>query len=259
MSFNRKVSDLGHFLNFVLALDISVEIEKVLDCTVIIKSSEGASGNGIIVTSNKIVTALHGLFGENDHFDIIDRHGHLRAGLVKKNWYSANIVDIALIVLNPGSAPFESFMPVHTTPVKLGSELGVMSRRAVPGTDEYTECYEKSNVNAIIKDTSIFHSTYYAEAGMSGCGVVTVPAGNRFALAGVHVASHDKTEAVDTLESDADADTRPSKKRARTTVTREEFNDAMMTVNSNIHGHGSYCLICEVSRVDGLLDLIHSP
>lgn len=39
-------------------------------------------------------------------------------------------------------------------------------------------------------------------------------------------------------------------------VTREEFEDAMMTVNSNIHGHGAYCLICEVARVEGLLHLL---
>ena len=28
---------------------------------------------------------------------------------------------------------------------------------------------------------------------------------------------------------------------------------AMMTVNSNVHGHGAYTIVCEIFRVDGLL------
>jgi hypothetical protein len=65
------------------------------------------------------------------------------------------------------------------------------------------------------------------------------------------VASHDKTKAVEALP-------RATKKRKRGIehVTRKEFAEAAMTVNSNIHGHGSYCLVCEVARVDGLLAML---
>jgi hypothetical protein len=204
------------------------------------------------VTHRMILTALHGLFGESDTFHIIDRRGRSRQGIVKRAWYNANTVDIALIELIGDSLSFEIFMPVNTNLVTIGNELAVMCRRAVGGTDEYIECYEKSNVNAIIPNSSIFHSTYYSEVGMSGCAVVAVHVGNKFVLAGVHVASHDTTKAVET-----ETDARPTKK-ARKNVTGQRFDDAMMTVNSNIHGHGSYCLICEVARVEGLLDLINT-
>jgi len=234
------------------APDYIAEIEKVLDCTVIIKSGNGASGNGIIVTPTKLLTALHGFFQKNDPFQVIDRHGVSRQGFVRETWYTPSIVDIAVIELNQDSTQFDMYMPVSTIPVKIGYELCIISRRAVEGTDDYTECFEKSNVNAVIQHTAVFHSTYYAEAGMSGCAVVAVLVGNTFALAGVHVASHDKTKAVEAI-----ADVQPAKKRKTgRPVTREEFDDAMMTVNSNIHGHGSYCLICEVARVEGLLELL---
>ena len=202
----------------------------------------------------KLLTALHGYFQKNSVFEIVDRHGNSRQGVVKESWYSANIVDIALIELNEDSTSFDIFMPVYTTPVKLGDDLNVISRRAVDTPEEYTECFEKSAVTAVIRNTALIHSTYYAEAGMSGCGVVTTRIGNKFALVGVHVASHDKTTAVEPLVPVGP----PSKKRKTQdmAVTREEFDEAMMTVNSNIHGHGSYCLICEIARVDGLLEML---
>lgn len=208
------------------------------------------------MTPTKLLTSLHGYFQEGDLFVILDRRGIARQGFVKRSWYNQSTVDIAVIELVDGSAPFEFHMPVNPTPVRIGLELSVISRRAVDGSDKYIECLEKSNVNAIIDGTSIFHSTYYAEAGMSGCAVVAVLVGRTFSLTGVHVASHDKTKAVEAIV----ADVQPTKKR-RTyggNVTREEFDEAMMTVNSNIHGHGSYCLVCEAARVEGLLELLVS-
>jgi hypothetical protein len=85
---------------------------------------------------------------------------------------------------------------------------------------------------------------------MSGCPVVV---SRNFTLVGFHVASHDKTKAVNVKLY-------PKKKRKRGSqaVTREEFANAMMTVNSNVHGHGSYTIICEISRVEGLLALLNN-
>jgi hypothetical protein len=155
----------------------STEVEKVLDCTVIIKSVTGSRGNGIVVAPNKLLTALHGCFKNNDIFDIVDRRGISRRGFVKESWYSASRVDIAVIELNEGSTSFDRFMRVHPTPVNLGDDLSVISRRAVDGPDEVTECVEKTAVTAVISNTAIFHSTYYSEAGMSGCGVVATRPG----------------------------------------------------------------------------------
>lgn len=200
----------------------------------------------------KLLTALHGYFQNNSVFEIVDRHGISRQGFVRESWYLANIVDIALIELNEDSTSFDSFMPVHTTPVELGDGLNVISRRAVPTPEEYTEFLETTAVIAVMRNTSLIQSTYYSEAGMSGCGVVATRVGNSFALVGVHVAKHDTTTPVEPLSSAGP----PSKKRKLLGVTREEFDEAMMTVDSNIHGHGSYCLICEISRVDGLLEML---
>ncbi len=163
---------------------------------------------------------------------------------MKESFYTANIVDIGLIELERGAKSFNVFMPVHTTPVNLGDDLCVISRRPVGGPDEFTECLEKSSVTSIIRGTSIIHSTW-----MSGCGVVATPIGTTFALVGLNVAKHDETTA---------AAGPPSKirKTSKLPVTRKEFDEAKMTVNSNIHGHGSYCLICEVARADGLLQML---
>lgn len=161
-------------------------------------------------------------------------------------------------------------MPIKTDHVKLGQEICFISRRAVEDTDNYTNCFEKSHVRAIIANTAIFHSTYYAEAGMSSCSVVAARSGESFALVGVHVASHDKTISVEAKTKG------PAKKKQKkhgkqaeaSSPVTEEFDDALMTVNSNIHGHGmgcnqgrgkrihAYCSICEVSRVEGLLELL---
>ena len=199
------------------------------------------------MTPTKLLTALHGIFRKNDKFEIIDRHGISRQGFVKETWYESSKIDIAVIELNAGSTAFRYFMPVNNTPVKLGGKLYVMSRRAVDAPDEYTECVEDCSVTAVIKNTAIVHSRYYAEAGMSGCGVVATRVGSNFALVGVHVASHDKTVAVE-------APVRKRKKGAA--VTAEEFHATMMTVNSNIHGHGSYSLICEAARIPELMSML---
>jgi hypothetical protein len=83
---------------------------------------------------------------------------------------------------------------------------------------------------------------------------VTTRIGNQYLLVGVHAETHDTTTAVAPLSSVGPG----SKKRKAVgvAVTREEFDEAILTINSSIHGHGPYCLICEVARVDGLLDML---
>lgn len=239
-------------------LNLQIEVEKVLDCTVFIKSSTGARGKGIIVHPDKLLMSLHGYFKKNDPFEIVDRHGVSRRGFVLDAWYAEDEVDIAVIQLSPESRKFVSFVPVSADAVQLGDDLYFISRRAVGNSDHYTNCLERSVVTAVIDDTSIFHSTYYAEVGMFGCGVVATLRGHSFLVVGVHCASHDKTTAVK-----GKADNRPRSKKKRKMnsgknrpVSREEFEDAMMTVNSDIHGHGAYSLICDVARVEGLLNLL---
>lgn len=90
---------------------------------------------------------------------------------------------------------------------------------------------------------------------MFGCVIIASRDGNSFALIGVHVAKHDVTTAVEQL-SPATVSSKKRKRKADEPVTRQQFDDAMMTVNSNILGHGPYSLVCEAARVDGLLAML---
>eukprot|EP01031_Cornospumella_fuschlensis_P028311 gene28311-34183_t len=205
----------------VVEPDLDAEVDKILNCTVIIKVIDGARGNGIAVTRTKVLTSLHGLFNQGDAFNIIDCHGTIRRGSVLRSRFSSRIVDIAVLELNEGTPPFESFVPIYVR--------------------------EMLNLSGPIC-TSIFRTAYFSEAGMLGCAVVTTRIGTSHALVGVHLGSHDKTTPV-----------RLKKKKGKSkgsNVTTEEFDDAMMSVNSDIHGHGAYSLICEACRVEGLLALI---
>jgi hypothetical protein len=90
---------------------------------------------------------------------------------------------------------------------------------------------------------------------MFGCVIIASRIGNSFALIGIHVARHDVTTAVEPL-SPTTASSEKRKRKADEPVTRQQFDDDMMTVNRNILGHGPYSLVCEVARVDGLLAMI---
>ena len=222
------------------------KISVALDCSVIIKAIDcDAMGRGVAVNKTMLLTALHGLFKEGDKFEVIDRHGISRKGTVKATWYESSSVDIAVIQLSEDSKHFEHFMQVNEKPIKLGAAICIIGLKPTLGPEEFSSYYEPAYVTTIIGGTSLFHSRYLAEDGMSGCPVVV---SRDFTLVGVHVASHDKTEAVG-------VELHPTKRRRGDSqvVTREEFADAMMTVNSNVHGHGTYTIICEISRVDGLL------
>ena len=222
------------------------KIIAALDCSVIIKAMDcDATGRGVAVNKTMLLTALHGLFKEGDKFEVIDRHGKSRKGTVKATWYEASCVDIAIIQLSESNTQFEHFIQVHKKPIKLGAQICLIGLKPTLGPEEFSTYYDPTYVTTIIGGTSLFHLRYSAEDGMSGCPVVV---SRDFTLVGVHVASHDKTEAVD-------VELRPTKRQKGDSqaVTREEFADAMMTVNSNMHGHGAYTIICEISRVDGLL------
>lgn len=78
--------------------DLEAEIEKVLECSVIIKAGD-VRGNGVVVGPRKVLTALHGYYEKNKKFDVIDYHGVVRKGFVLKTWYEQSVVDIAVIEL----------------------------------------------------------------------------------------------------------------------------------------------------------------
>lgn len=175
---------------------------------------------------------------------------------MEESWYNADVVDIALIELNDDSAGFDSYMPVHTGRVKLVDDLLVIRRRAIDFPKQYTECLEKSNVATMFGSNTALILSTHTEAGMAGCGVGTRPlalrvvSGNEFALVGVFVPKADSTAAVEPLSSLG------PRSKTRKAEAMEEIDEVMMAVNCNIGDRGSYCLICEIPRVDSLLDML---
>lgn len=240
-----------------MEFDFDAESQKVLDSSVIIKSLSGARGRGIVVTSNKLLTALHGVFKQGTACEVIDWHGKVRNGFVLATWYSPPLTDIVVIQLSPHAPPFETFIPVSSSmPVRLGSEIWLVGRVPVrSGTDEYTNSVEKSVITSTMgtegSAMSTFRSTYFSESGMSAYGgVVVVRSGGAFQVVGVHVARRNSTTTM-AAEEEADNDHPPPSKKRKTKTTKKKGKKPR-TVSSN----NSNCLVCEVARVEGLLELL---
>ena len=134
------------------------QILKVLDCAVTIKAIKNdAMGQGIVVNKRMLLTALHGYFEAGDVFEVIDRHGISKSGVVKHSWYEAGIVDIAIIELNEGIVDFNHYIQVKKKPVKLGTRIALVGRKQVPGPEEYAVYYEEASVTTIVNGTCLFH------------------------------------------------------------------------------------------------------
>ena len=129
--------------------------------------------------------------------------------------------------------------------VKNGRPLVIISLRAAL-SGEFIVATEFSRVRAIEDNSLLFQATYYSVKGMSGAGVVAIQEDNQLKVVGIHVASHDTTVAV-----------QPTSKKARH-ISAAKYNMDMMSINSNIHGHSSYCLICEPARIPEVTTFINS-
>jgi hypothetical protein len=238
----------------------------MIDSSIIIKIESGteeSTGGGIAVSPNKAVTALHGMYEEGQEVTVIDRHGKRMGGTVRFMRYAADEVDIAVVTLN-GSAQFTEFIPYSSTPVSLLQKLSIVGLKA-DRYGEYNPYYSSVEVHYIEPYTSLFQATYYSQDGMSGCGIVSVLRGTQHFVVGVLVASHDKTAAITTPAIDEEE--RPKKKAKRGEVSlakqvaalkksHRDLAKDQLTIDSNIHGHHAYNLICEIARVDGLIEFL---
>lgn len=228
------------------------EVQKVIDSAVIIKI-KNKTGNGVAVSEKKAVTAVHGVFQVGQVVQMIDIHGRAKNGIISFMKYETSKVDIAVVELT-GSDIFDHFIPFHSQPVKIDKSLRVISL-SDDGTGEFTERIQRTAVEKVIRNTAIIHTTYSSTEGMSGGGIVTIPEGSHFSVVGIHVGSHKETKS---LPEEGKEDDKPKAKKQKTLKHRENYHKDQMSIDSNIHGHGAYWLICEIARVEGLVDHLNA-
>lgn len=215
------------------------------------------------MSSKKAVTAVHGVYDKDQDVEVIDIHGVRKYGTISFMRYEANRVDIAVVELIDPDV-FQHSIPFHSTPVKIDKDLRVIGLRD-DGTGEFTTSIRRAYVEEVIAGTAIIHASYYAVEGMSGAGVVTSQKDGQFSVVGVHVGKHDDTEALSEEEQ-------PKRKKSKKSDLSKElqsmhkelsnhkqkYRKDQITINSNIHGHGAYSLICEIARVEGLVNHLNN-
>ena len=203
------------------------------------KRAEVTLGCAVAVSENLAITALHGKFKKGTKVVLTTRKGKQIDGILDLIIFENDLVDIAVIKLQAG-AVFSSYIPFAKSPVSLGQEILVtglapdMHGNALPSMHHaHVICIEE------LDGSALFQSTYVAFDGLSGAGVISkhdVTTG-AVSVVGVHVAKHDRSVRTHDVVS----------------VTRDEVNAAICSIDSSIHGHSAYCLICEPSRVPELV------
>lgn len=83
---------------------------------------------------------------------------------------------------------------------------------------------------------------YTCHDGLSGAGVIATVEGGKYHVVGVHVASHDDTEAPPPIK----------RQKGGVVATADSVSESNQSLSDSIHGHTSYALICEVKRVVGI-------
>ena len=201
------------------------------------RKTQRVGGSGVAVSKKRSVIAVHGDLAVGTIMEIVTRHGTKLSGKIGFMKYEPDLADIAVVDLDEGHE-FPNFVQYSTAPVKLLQTIVVIAMQ-MNGKGEYELSAQTCEVTRIegSDGSSLFQSTYYSVDGMSGAGVVTILKEGRCEVVGVHVASHDTTIAI----------------KQSSTITVKKVNSDMMTINSNIHGHHAYCLVCEIFRVEDLL------
>ena len=203
------------------------------------------SGQGVAVSPRLILTALHGMEVGTD-FDITSLSGTQSSGAVAVASYEDNKVDIALLRLKDGQTPFQHWLPVATRPIEIEERVSVVSLQ--PGlAGGFGFASQPTRIYMVDHDTALCRAQYYAMDGLSGSGIITAPnpADGRVYVVGVHVASHDSTEAPP-----------PIKKKKGGVADAESLSRSSDALARAIHGHSSYCFICVANMVPEIMEAI---
>lgn len=174
------------------------------------------------------------------------RNGIQLFGTLEFERFEVNIVDIAVILLDP-AYEFEHFISWTDQPVVLTQEITVVGLKYSTASDTINVYAKRTAVDMIENfgsGSALFQASYYSFEGCSGTGVVTAAVNGVAKVVGVHVASHEDSAISSVREGQHTADS--------------IFADFEGSVMSVVHGHKSYCLVCEVARVPDLIALLNT-
>ena len=202
-----------------------------------------SSASAVAISKKRALTALHGKIPLNSPVQVTTRNGAHFSGIVEFERFEKNMVDIAVILLDVGSE-FNHFIPWIDQPVVLTQHITVVGLKYA-SVGDIVNTYARSTTVDMIEEfgpnSALFQAQYYSFDGCSGAGVVTTTVNNVAKVVGVHVASHEDTAIVG--------------KRKRVTP---QFANFEASVQSVIHGHKAYSLVCEIARVPELVALLNT-
>jgi hypothetical protein len=204
-------------------------------------------GNVIAVSETKALSALHGLAKLGDEVTLTDGNGVTRKGSVVFIKFESCKVDIALIELNVGQS-FPFFVTPCHRPLKLQDRIFVIGvTSSVTGSGDTVIYLNEAKVTGIEKgtDNTLCWADYAAKDGLSGAGIVIALEEGQYRTAGVHIGTHDDTEAPP-----------PIKRMKGGGTDADSVSESIDSLARSIHGHTAVCLICDVVRVEGLKDII---
>ena len=204
-----------------------------------------SSASAVAISNRRALTALHGMIPLNLPVQVTTRNGVQLSGILEFERFEENMVDIAVILLDVGSE-FNHFIPWIDQPVVLTQHITVVGLK-YGSVGDVINTYARSTTVDMIEEfgprSALFQAQYYSFDGCSGAGVVTTTVNNTVKVVGVHVASHEDTAIVE-------------KKRKRVTSKVANFEASVQSV---IHGHKAYSLVCEIARVPDLVALLNTP
>jgi hypothetical protein len=198
-------------------------------------------GNAVAVTATKALTALHGQCSVGDKVTLVDSSGRNRIATVIYSEFVELQVDIAVVEVCAGENVFSIFIPVCAKPVHLLQEIIVIGMKPDLSDRESSMYASSGQVTYIEPSVPLFRSAYPCQDGLSGAGVIATVEGGKYHVVGVHVASHDDTEAPP-----------PIKKKKGGVASADSVSESNQSLSDSIHGHTSFALICEVKRVVGI-------
>lgn len=198
-------------------------------------------GNAVAITATKALTALHGKCSVGDIVTLVGVSGQSRSATVIYSQFVENEVDIAVVELDACEKKFSLFIPVCANPVHLLQEIIVIGLKPTLSDRESSMYASVGRVTFIEPSAPLFQSAYTSNDGLSGAGVITTVEGGEYHVVGVHVASHDDTQAPP-----------PIKKKRGGVASADSVSESNQSLSDSIHGHSSFVLICEVKRVHGI-------
>jgi hypothetical protein len=208
------------------------------------------SETGVALSSKKALTSFHGGTQVGDDVSIMDRRGRELKGKIGFSKFELN-VDISVIVLNDEYS-FDQFIPFQRTPIKLLQQLYVIGLSPTVVKDDYTPYMEQALVTKVETGfRSIFQTRYYYEYGLFGSGIVTCKERGHFTMVGIRIALSTNTV------SSNDKQKKKKLKSSKGMDNEERCYNRQMTSSDNINGNHAFCLICEIVRVEGLVEYLN--